>query len=240
MSLKIAPHTGCAAKVDAHVKQTVAAKPKLVQISTAYSKPAEGSPIVPRNQYVEIRQEKPKNKYQQEAPEYKTCKYITEAIVADGSEKGEIRKVCANPECPVHHPKKQRRQVQADASMKAEGEKRRREEAQAKATGMRVLKAIGEAVPVRLMKRDLLIVAARQTAMLSTFTLCRRGKSSTVIWAIHFHLFTGFGRKVTADRHPETEIPVRSGRQISDRSISLFPISRLSRVLHFCRFPDKS
>lgn len=167
-----AQHDSCtdpacyAAKVNAHVKQTVAAKPKLVQISTAYGKPAEGSPVVPRNQYIEIRQEKPKNKYQQEAPEYKTCKYITEAIVADGSEKGEIRKVCANPECPVHHPRKQPRQVQADASMKAEEEKRRREEAQAQATGLRVLKAIGEAVPVRLMKRDLLFVVARLTAML--------------------------------------------------------------------------
>jgi ParB family chromosome partitioning protein len=156
-----------AAKVDAHVKQTVAAKPKLVQISTAYGKPAEGSPVVPRNQYVEIRQDKPKNKYQQDAPEYKTCKYITEAIVADGSEKGEIRKVCANPECPVHHPKKLRQRTHiADAGMKAPQEKQRREEALAWANGLRVLKAIGEAIPVRLMKRDLLFVVARLTAML--------------------------------------------------------------------------
>jgi ParB family transcriptional regulator, chromosome partitioning protein len=167
-----AQHDSCtdppcyAAKVDAHVKQTVAAKPKLIQVSTAYGKPAEGSPVVPRNQYVEIRQEKPKNKYQQEAPEYKTCKFVTEAIVSEGTDKGELRKVCANPDCPVHHPKKQRRQVQADASMKAEEEKRRREEAQAQATGLRVLKAIGEAVPVRLMKRDLLFVVTRLTAML--------------------------------------------------------------------------
>jgi ParB family chromosome partitioning protein len=155
-----------AAKVDAHIEQTVAAKPKLVQISTAYGKPAEGSPVVPRNQYVEVRQEKPKNKHQQEAPEYKTCKYTTEAIVAVGSEKGEIRKVCANPECPVHHPKKQRQRVRADATTKAAEEKRRREEAMAQATGLRVLKAIGEAVPVRLMKRDLLFVLVRLTGML--------------------------------------------------------------------------
>ncbi|HTU43904.1 MAG TPA: ParB/RepB/Spo0J family partition protein [Bryobacteraceae bacterium] len=167
-----AQHDSCtdpncyAAKVDAHVRQTVAAKPKLVQISTAYGKTAEGSPVVPRNQYVEIRQEKPKNKYQQEAPEYKTCKHITEAIVADGSEKGQIRKVCANSDCPVHHPKKQRRQVEANAAIKAEEEKRRREEATAQATGLRVLAAIGDAVPVRLMKRDLLFVAERLANLL--------------------------------------------------------------------------
>jgi len=167
-----AQHDSCtdpacyAAKVDAHVKQTVAAKPKLVQISTAYGKTAEGSPAVPRNRYVEIRQEKPKNKYQQDAPEYKTCKYTAEAIVADGSEKGEIRKVCANPDCPVHHPKKQRRPLEANAAIKAEEEKRRREEATAQATGLRVLAAIGAAVPVRLMKRDLLFVAERLANLL--------------------------------------------------------------------------
>jgi ParB family transcriptional regulator, chromosome partitioning protein len=162
-----AQHDSCsdpacfAAKVDAHVKQTVAARPKLVQITTAYGKPAEGSPVVPRNQYVEIRQEKPKNKYQQDAPEFKTCKYTAEAIVADGADKGEIRKICANPDCPVHHPKKRQGRVQSDAAEKAAQEKQRREEAIANTTGIRVLAAIADAVPVRLMKRDLLFVVER-------------------------------------------------------------------------------
>jgi ParB family chromosome partitioning protein len=153
-------------KLEVHVKKTVAAKPKLVQISTAFAKPAEGSAVIARNRYVEIREEKPKNKYQQDAPEFKTCKYTTEAIVADGTEKGEIRKVCANPDCPVHHPKRQNQRNHADAAFKAEQEKRRREEAIAQTTGMRVLKAIGDAVPVRLMKRDLLFLAERLTPML--------------------------------------------------------------------------
>jgi len=154
------------AKIDAHVKQTVAAKPKLVQISTAYGKPAEGSPVIPRNKYVEVKQEKPKSKNERDWPEYKTCKYTTEAIVTEGTEKGETKKVCANPECPIHHPKRQNQRTQAGAAFKAEQEKRRREEAIAQTTGMRVLKAIGDAVPVRLMKRDLLFLAERLTAML--------------------------------------------------------------------------
>ena len=54
----------------------------------------------------------------------------------------------------------------ADAAIKAEQEKRRREEAIAQATGLRVLSAIGEAVPVRLMKRDLLFVVERLAAIL--------------------------------------------------------------------------
>ncbi len=155
-----------AAKVDAHMKQAVAAKPKLVQISTAYGQPKDGSAAIPRNKYVEIRQDKPQRKGQADAPEFKTCRYMADAIVTEGSEKGEIRKVCANPECPVHHPKKQRQGIKADAAFKAQQEKQRREEALAQATGLRVLKAIGDAVPVRLMKRDLLFVVVRLTAML--------------------------------------------------------------------------
>jgi ParB family chromosome partitioning protein len=155
-----------AAKVDAFVKQTVATKPKLVQISMTYGQPKDGSAAIPRNKYVEIRQDKPQKKEQRDWPEYRTCKYTAEAIVTEGSEKGEMRKVCANPDCPIHHPKRQNQRSHADAAFKAEQEKRRREEALAQTTGLRVLKAIGDAVPVRLMKRDLLFVAARLTGML--------------------------------------------------------------------------
>jgi ParB family chromosome partitioning protein len=155
-----------AAKVDAHVRQTVAAKPKLVQISTAYGTPKEGTATVPRNKYVEIRNDNPTNPKQRDWPEYKTCKFTAEAIVTEGSEKGELRRVCANPECPVHHAKKQRSNVAADAGVNAEQEKRRREEALAQATGLRVLSAIVESVPVRLMKRDLLFIVEHLAAML--------------------------------------------------------------------------
>jgi len=152
------------AKVDAHVAKAIAAKPQLVQISTAYGKPQEGSPVLPRNEYVAIRDEKPKNKEEAQRPEYKTCKYTTEAIIAEGSEKGEIHKVCAHPDCPVHHPKKQPHG--ADASLKAQQEKERREAAIASATGIHVLTAIAAAVPVRLMKRDLLFLAERLASLL--------------------------------------------------------------------------
>ena len=61
-------------------------------------------------------------------------------------------------------PKKQT--PKADASFKAEQEKRRREEALANATGIRVLQSIVAAVPVRLMKRDLLFVAEQLLPLL--------------------------------------------------------------------------
>ena len=89
---------------------------------------------------------------------------MTEAIITEATEKGELRKICADPNCPVHHPKKQK--PTADANWKAEQEKQRREEALAQATGLRVLNAIIAAVPVRLMKRDLLFIVERVAAML--------------------------------------------------------------------------
>jgi ParB family transcriptional regulator, chromosome partitioning protein len=88
------------------VANAVATKPKLVQISTAYGHHSEGSPTLPRNKYTEIRAEKPKSKEEAARPEYKTCKHTTDAIVTEGMEKGEIRKVCTHADCPVHHPQK--------------------------------------------------------------------------------------------------------------------------------------
>jgi ParB family chromosome partitioning protein len=163
-----AQHDSCsdpkcwAMKVDVHIRQALAAKPKLVQISTAFGTPKDGGTAIPRNKYVEIHSEKPTNPKQRDWPEYKTCKFTTEAIVTEGNEKGMLTKVCANPDCPIHHARKQK--PANDAAFKAAQDKRRREEAIAQTCGLRVLKAIGEAVPVRLMKRDLLFVTERLAA----------------------------------------------------------------------------
>jgi ParB family chromosome partitioning protein len=154
------------AKVSAHVAKTVAAKPNLVQISTAYGTQKEGSPVLPRNKYAAIRDDKPKSNDEAKRPEFKVCKYATDAIVTEGSDIGTVHKVCTNPACPIHHPKKATGANASDAQFKAEQEKRRREEAVANATGLRVLAAIGNAVPVRLMKRDLLFVAERMVNLL--------------------------------------------------------------------------
>jgi ParB family chromosome partitioning protein len=152
------------AKVEAHVQAKLAARPELVQISTAYGKQPEGSKAVSRSKYVEIRAEKPDTPEKAKWPEYKTCKYTTEAIVSDGTDKGEVRKVCTEPDCTVHHPKKQ--QSKADTASKAEQEKSRKEAALANATGTRILQTIAAAVPVRLMKRDLLFIAEQMLPLL--------------------------------------------------------------------------
>lgn len=152
-------------KVTAHIASTIAAKPNLVQISTAYGQQKEGSATLPRNKYTEIRVEKPTNKDEAKRPEFKSCKFTTEAIVTDGSEVGTFRKVCTSPTCSVHHPRLQRNDLD-DKKWKAEQEKRRREETIANTTGLRILAAISAAVPVRLMKRDLLFVIERLAVVL--------------------------------------------------------------------------
>ncbi|HEX4022241.1 MAG TPA: ParB/RepB/Spo0J family partition protein [Acidobacteriaceae bacterium] len=144
------------AKVEAHIAETIASKPDLVQISTAYGQQKEDSPVLPRNKYTTIRDDKPKSKDDAKHPEFKVCKFTTEAIITEGSDVGTIHKVCANPSCPVHHSKQPT--SCNDEKWKAEQDKQRKEQAIANTTGLRVLTAIGSAVPVRLLKRDLLFV----------------------------------------------------------------------------------
>jgi ParB family chromosome partitioning protein len=124
---------------------------------------------LPRNQYTTIRNEKPKSKEEAKRPEFKVCKFATEAIIAEGSDVGTVHKVCANPTCPVHHPKQESNHD--DAKWKAEQEKQRKEQAIADTTSIRVLKAIGDAVPVRLMKRDLLFVLTQTFPLLNEWQL---------------------------------------------------------------------
>jgi ParB family transcriptional regulator, chromosome partitioning protein len=80
----------------------------------------------------------------------------TEATITEGTDVGTVHKVCPNLSCPVHHSKQT--ENQDDAKWKAEQERQRKEQVIANAVGLRVLKAISAAVPVRLLRRDLLFV----------------------------------------------------------------------------------
>jgi ParB family transcriptional regulator, chromosome partitioning protein len=124
----------------------------------------EGSPVLPRNKYTAIRDDRPKSKDDAKRPEFKECKFTTEAIITEGSDVGTIHKVCANSNCPVHHPKQTSNRD--DAQWKVEQEKQRRDQAIANATGLRVLSAIAAAVPVRLLKRDLFFVLEKLVSVL--------------------------------------------------------------------------
>jgi ParB family transcriptional regulator, chromosome partitioning protein len=151
-------------KVDAHVAKAIAAKPELVQISTAYGAQKEGSPVLPRNRYTVIRDDRPKSKDGPKRPEFKVCKFAADAIITEGNNVGTVHKVCTNPSCAVHHPKQPA--SRNDEKWKAEQEKQRKEQAIANATGLRVLAAVSAAIPVRLTKRDLLFVVEQLTSLM--------------------------------------------------------------------------
>ena len=156
-----------AAKIDAHVKQTVAAKPKLVQISTAYG----NSRRMAARSFRATSTSK-SGRTSRRARMSATGRNTRRASTPPRPSSPKAARRAKPSECaPIPNARSITRRssnsaTHADAAFKAEQEKRRREEALAQATGLRVLKAIGDAVPVRLMKRDLLFLAERLTAML--------------------------------------------------------------------------
>jgi ParB family chromosome partitioning protein len=152
------------AKMKTHVAKSIATKPDLVQISTAYGQQKDGSAVLPRNKYTVIRDDRPKSKDEAKRPEFKECKFTTEAIITEGTDVGTVHKVCANASCPVHHPKQQSNRD--EEKWKAEQEKQRRDQAIANTTGLRILTAVGAAVPVRLLKRDLHFLIERLMSVL--------------------------------------------------------------------------
>jgi ParB family chromosome partitioning protein len=144
-------------KIDAHVAKTLESKPALVQISSAWNS-REGAPLG-RNQYVELEIKKAKaNGTAAKLPTaQKPCDKMAEAIVMDGGKRGQTVKVCADPNCRVHHPNTPSRQQVAKE--RAAERKRIEKEKIAITARHRILAAILERVSVPLKKGDLLTIA---------------------------------------------------------------------------------
>ena len=111
-------------KLTRNVERQIAERPKLVQITNEWKTPGN-STVLGRNQYVALNlsaksasSKKPLSPYQ------KPCKHMSEAIVVDGTERGRIAKVCAEPNCPVHFA--DRRSTNPEQTAK-EREQRRKE-----------------------------------------------------------------------------------------------------------------
>jgi len=89
------------AKVTAHVNRSLEANPRLIQISTSWGT-RNGGPLG-RNHYTEIVVPKPGKRAKNPTPAQKKCAHMTQGVVADGGNRGQILNVCAEPTCPVHH-----------------------------------------------------------------------------------------------------------------------------------------
>jgi len=144
-------------KIDAHVAKTLETKPTLVQISSAWNS-REGAPLG-RNQYVELEIKKAKaNGAASKLPAaQKPCDKMAEAIVMDGGKRGQTVKVCADPNCRVHHPNTP--SPQQAAKERADERKRIEKEKLAITIRHRVLATILQRVSAPFKKADLLTVA---------------------------------------------------------------------------------
>jgi ParB family transcriptional regulator, chromosome partitioning protein len=102
-------------------------KPELVQISSAWNT-REDTPIG-RNRYVElqIQRAKANGRAAKQAPTQKPCEKMADAIVMDGGSRGQIVKVCADPNCKIHHgDKPSLQQLQRDRAQERKRIKKRR------------------------------------------------------------------------------------------------------------------
>ncbi len=89
-------------KLAKHVERQIAEKPTLVQITTEWKAPGNGTTLG-RNQYVALNLSVKSAKSKKPlSPHQKPCKHMSEAIVVDGTERGRTAKVCADATCPVH------------------------------------------------------------------------------------------------------------------------------------------
>ncbi len=145
------------AKLDEHISRQVQKKPELVQISSAWNT-REGAPLG-RNRYVElqIKKAKPNGSAAKQPAIQKPCEKMTDAIVMDGGTRGQIVKICADPNCKVHHgDRPSPLQLQRD---RQQDRKRIEKERIAITARHRILAAILERVSFPLKKADLLTVA---------------------------------------------------------------------------------
>lgn len=89
-------------KIDAFIQQRVTAKPNLVQISTSWVGSKNGT-VLGRGRYVSLQLErKPSARKTPLSPYQKPCTHMKDAIVAEGTERGQIVKVCTELNCAVH------------------------------------------------------------------------------------------------------------------------------------------
>jgi ParB family transcriptional regulator, chromosome partitioning protein len=111
-------------KVGRYVGRQLEAKPKLVQISTAYGGRVEGS-VLPRSRYIALRLAKSKGK-QPLSPNEKPCKHMADAIVVEGLERGHTAEVCTEQSCTVHFPGRNNKATN-EVQLAREREQRRKE-----------------------------------------------------------------------------------------------------------------
>lgn len=151
------------------------AKPKLIQISSAWSS-REGEPLG-RNRYLELEPKKSRTASQamRRNPAERPCEKMAEAMVMDGGRRGQIVKVCADPTCRVHHGDQPTPQQRERA--RVDERKRIEKERLAITVRHRILAAVLGKVAVPIKKADLFAIVEQVVCRLPfTPQLAKRHK----------------------------------------------------------------
>jgi ParB family chromosome partitioning protein len=165
-------------KLSKFVERQIAEKPKLVQITTNHGTRGDGA-VLPRNRYVALQLARTAKAKQPLSPYQKPCKHMAEAIVVDGTERGHIAKICAEPSCTVHFAD---RHAPDPAQQAKEREQRRKELEKQKleiTVRHRTLAEVLKKVSAPMERADLVLVANAlldRTEPLRRETLARRHK----------------------------------------------------------------
>jgi ParB family chromosome partitioning protein len=167
-------------KLEKFVAQQIAAKPKLVQITTAYGTRGDG-PVLARNRYVTLNLAKPSKAKQPLSPYQKPCKHMAEAIVVDGTERGHSVKVCAEPSCTIHFADRANKTPNPEQLAKEREQRRKQLEKQKLEITIRhrILAELLKRITSPLERLDLGLVASvmlEKTEPLHRETLARRHK----------------------------------------------------------------
>jgi ParB family chromosome partitioning protein len=160
-------------KLDAHIAQRVTKMPNLVQISHSY-RATDEAPALPRREYVEVVARK-NHRSKDALPEHKLCNHLTSAIHTDGMEKGRLVKICANADCRVHFPNRQKEEAQQQR-WKAERLAANRKTKQTVTTRHRILAEVLKRVKPPFGTDELRLVAQHVVGSLSHDLACRLAK----------------------------------------------------------------
>jgi ParB family chromosome partitioning protein len=167
-------------KLGKFVERQIAAKPKLVQITTAYGTRSDGV-VLPRNRYVALNLSKPAKAKQPLSPYQKPCKHMAEALVVDGVERGHTVKVCAEPSCTIHFADRANKTANPEQLAKEREQRRKQLEKQKLETTVRhrALAEVLKRVTSPLERADLVLVVnamLEKTEPMRRETLARRHK----------------------------------------------------------------
>lgn len=144
------------AKIDHHIQRQKDGRPDLVMISTAWGPKSDG--VLSRNEYTVVTASaKSKRKSAGNNPAHRRCSHMTEAVVTEGADRGQILTICADADCEIHRAES-RRIREAQERTRAERHKQEQTRKIELATRQRTLTGVLGKIESPLTKANLQLI----------------------------------------------------------------------------------